>query len=151
MMIFRGVTDIESNNVVEREMLKFQGKEISNDIELISDYENPGYVELYLKQNYSFEFMDAGAGYPPTQMRIGLRGNSQVVDIGVPLEDQNLGSGSQQDFSTDTLCIYEDYPYPAPWNQFSWWSGAGDTYDPEGDGYASDDPHVQVYPGVCRP
>lgn len=138
-MIFRGVTDIESNEVIEQEMLKFQGKEISNNIELVSSYENPGYVELRLNSNYSFSFSDQGGGYPRTNMEIGYQGNSQDIGIAVELEDTNKAGGMHQEFQRRVICIIEDYPYLSPFTN---------TFDPDG-GMTGDDIRAQVLPGEC--
>lgn len=166
MLIFWAVTDIGNNEVVEQQLMKFQAKEISSDIELVSDYQNEGFAELALPANYSFGISSAGGSRPgPYALTLGLGGNEQTVALNVELEEQNQPGNSLANFSTQTLCIYEDYqgsdktrhdfiqssslPPNDPGNTY-----LADVYDPEdsnpNDGSVEDDdPNVQFYPGEC--
>lgn len=155
MLIFWAVTDIGGNEVVEQQLLKFQAKEIANDIELVADYQNEGFAEVSLPANYSFGIGSAGGASPgPYVLTLGLAGNKKTVDLNVGLETQNQPGNGMANFTTQTLCIYEDFqPHhstPTPGIDYS------DIYDPEDsnpdDGTfdnADEDQHVQIYPGEC--
>ena len=167
MLIFWAVTDIGGNEVVEQQLLKFQAKEIANDIELVSDYQNEGFAEVALPANYTFGISNAGGSSPgPYILSMELAGNKQKADLNVQVEDQNRPGNSMANFTTQMLCIYTDYKdrdltrynylttasfpgVPDPEDTY-----LGDVYDPEDsdsrDGSVeNDDIHVQFYPGGC--
>ncbi|MFB6116453.1 MAG: hypothetical protein ABEK10_02965 [Candidatus Nanosalina sp.] len=155
MLLFWSVTDIGGNEVVEQQLLRFQAKEVANDIELVADYENEGYAEVQLGSNYSFGISSAGGSSPgPYTLTLGLQGNKKTVDLNVEVEQQNQPGNGMANFSTTTLCIYDDYqPRHYPSSPFSYLDYS-DMFDPEdsnpSDGTVeNDDPYVQFYPGEC--
>ncbi|MFB6115606.1 MAG: hypothetical protein ABEK04_04885 [Candidatus Nanohalobium sp.] len=151
MLVFWSVTDISGNEVIQQQMLKFQAKEIANDIELVSDYENEGYAKIILDANYTFGIADAGPTQPgPYTLALGVAGNTKYVDLNVELEEQNRPNHPMANFSTGVLCVYDDYQNN-PSNV-----DASDVRDPEDsnptDGSVEpDDVHVQIFPGACKP
>lgn len=158
MLIFWSVTDLGSNQAVQEQMLKFQAKEIANDIELVADYQNEGYAEVALDSNYTFEIKsDADAEHG---LSLSLGGVEQTVDLNKRLEGQNTGGGSLSEFSAKTLCIYEDYQshqIPGTGGLSGVWATTFDTSDvrdpEENDEFNTEpeenDKYVQIYPGAC--
>ena len=166
MLLFWSITDIGGNEVVQQQLLKFQAKEVANDIELVNDYQNEGYAEISLDANYSFGVTGAGVNSPgPYSLTLGLAGNKQTVDLNVEVETQNQPGNGMANFSTQVLCIYRDYDSgdltryqflasgvpatPDPQNTY-----LAEIHDPEdstpNDGSVeNDDTYVQFYPGRC--
>lgn len=165
MLMFWSVTDIGGNEVVQQQLLKFQAKEIANNVEIVSEYENEGFAEISLGENYTFGITAAGPSSPaPYLLVLELAGNKRIVDLNVDdLEDQNQPGASMANFTTNVVCVYRDYDN----NDYFYYLGVssivgtnpedtylGDIYDPEdsnpGDGSVeTDDPYVQIYPGEC--
>lgn len=149
MIIFLASTDIGNNEVVEKQLLKFESKEMANNIELVADYENEGYAEKNLPENYTFHVKPGTTSVYRLEIEKG--GNKQEVDLNVELEEQNRPGNSMDKFSANTICIYEDYQYNTGFPGFL---PKDNIYDPEDsnptDGTVeSDDDHVQIYPGEC--
>lgn len=150
MLIFVAQTDIGNNEVVEKQLLKFEAKEMSNNIELVADFENEGYAEKNLPENYTFE-VKSGAAYSSVyRLEVERGGNKKVVDLNVELEEQNRPGNSMDEFSANTVCIYEDYQYNSGLIPgFFLTDNIHDPEDPSASSPDSTDKYVQIFPGEC--
>lgn len=140
---------LSNQKVIEEKMMSYRAQELAMNIEMISDFQNPGYMRVDFPVKYDILFEDVGPG--ETNMTLKFQRKEAETTIDVELEP------SSERFIEDTknLCIREDLPVngffaAAP----PWLWGApksdGDVEDGDNDyetggGPDGRDGYVQVY------
>jgi hypothetical protein len=98
---------IDNQAIVEEKMMEYRTEELGINIEMVSDFSNPGYMTYEMPQNYTVSFRNVPT--PPTSsgprseltLSTPQRSASTYMDVELQSEDT---------FNTTAVCIRQDVP-----------------------------------------
>jgi len=153
-MVLVNTLILQNQQVVEEKMMEYRTREMALNIEMISDYQNPGYLQIKLPVNYTMHF-ERHAGETNLTMTIKEAKQSHRTRVHAELEPQSYGT-----IEDDEFCILEDLPEYNFYSSFPPWmmgSSDGDLdvedtvsgYETGGATPEGGDQYVQVFKGEC--
>jgi hypothetical protein len=107
-MVLVNTLKLSNQGVVEEEMLKYRTEELAMTIEMVADFQNSGFFELNLPQNFTVTLRENMPGPPvdsdayPSMLTLNF--NNKTYTAGVGVELQNYG-----EFTDSNICIRQNY------------------------------------------
>ncbi|MFB6115858.1 MAG: hypothetical protein ABEK04_06265 [Candidatus Nanohalobium sp.] len=121
-MVLMNTLILNNQKVIEEQMMNYRTQELGMNIEMISDYQNPGVMRIDFPVRYNILFENMGPSKTNMTLRYNKKHSEITIDVG--LEPQSYGEID----STENLCIREDLPRAGFFSSFpTWLVGASDT------------------------